>query len=326
MPQMSGFEVCEFIKKNEKLKHIPVVLLVGSFEPFDEAEARRVGADEILTKPFQSIRRLIERVGGLMTGQQGDEGPTAELPTSVADEQPEQLTTAELEITTADTQPLPEELVSFAAPFAKRATEQVAREETMETSLTNSRLADRALPESTDELLDLGDFAARGNVSNEEFILDLDSPEPETAAAGAARSARIFVEPQISIADAYRRASLNEAGNSGRLPAVSEAFAETQELTSPFEQRWNEPQLERITDGPEDLARSVVVAESAGPSVSTTLKSEELPEQLSPEAIDAIARRVVALMSEKAVQEIAWEVVPQLAELMIKRQLEEKKH
>jgi CheY-like chemotaxis protein len=63
MPQMNGYEVCEYIKQNDKLKHIPVMLLVGSFEPFDEEEARRVGANDILTKPFQSIRRLIEKVG-----------------------------------------------------------------------------------------------------------------------------------------------------------------------------------------------------------------------------------------------------------------------
>ncbi len=43
MPGMTGYQVCEFIKQNERLKHIPVMLLVGSFEPFDEAEARRAG-------------------------------------------------------------------------------------------------------------------------------------------------------------------------------------------------------------------------------------------------------------------------------------------
>ncbi|MEP6912902.1 MAG: response regulator, partial [bacterium] len=43
MPQINGYEVCEYIKQNDKFKHIPVMLLVGSFEPFDEAEARRVG-------------------------------------------------------------------------------------------------------------------------------------------------------------------------------------------------------------------------------------------------------------------------------------------
>ena len=29
MPQMSGYEVCEYIKQNEQLKQIPVMLLVG---------------------------------------------------------------------------------------------------------------------------------------------------------------------------------------------------------------------------------------------------------------------------------------------------------
>jgi len=46
-------------------------------------------------------------------------------------------------------------------------------------------------------------------------------------------------------------------------------------------------------------------------------------ENLSPEVIDAIARRVVEQMSAKAVEEIAWEVVPQLADLMIKKKLAE---
>ncbi|HEX3185269.1 MAG TPA: response regulator, partial [Pyrinomonadaceae bacterium] len=81
MPSPDGYEVCRYVKTNEKLKHIPVVLLVGSFEPFDEAEARRVGADDILTKPFQSIRRLIDRVGALVSSPPPveKENPTAEL-------------------------------------------------------------------------------------------------------------------------------------------------------------------------------------------------------------------------------------------------------
>lgn len=66
MPRMSGYQVCEHIKQTERLKHIPVMLMVGSFEPFDEVEARRVGADDILTKPFQSIRTLMDKVGALL--------------------------------------------------------------------------------------------------------------------------------------------------------------------------------------------------------------------------------------------------------------------
>jgi DNA-binding response OmpR family regulator len=67
MPFTNGYQVCEYVKRTEKLKHIPVMLLVGSFEPFDEAEARRVGADDILTKPFLSIRTLMDKVGALLS-------------------------------------------------------------------------------------------------------------------------------------------------------------------------------------------------------------------------------------------------------------------
>ena len=80
MPGLNGYEVCEFVKRNERFRHIPVMLLVGSFEPFSEAEARRVGADDYLTKPFQSIRQLVSKVGALLSGKSyGDEIPTKEL-------------------------------------------------------------------------------------------------------------------------------------------------------------------------------------------------------------------------------------------------------
>jgi Response regulators consisting of a CheY-like receiver domain and a winged-helix DNA-binding domain len=66
MPGLSGYQLCERIKENDALKNTPVILLVGSFEPFDEEEARRVGADDFLTKPFQSIRQLVNKVTTLL--------------------------------------------------------------------------------------------------------------------------------------------------------------------------------------------------------------------------------------------------------------------
>ncbi|MDQ3919602.1 MAG: response regulator, partial [Acidobacteriota bacterium] len=68
MPGLGGYELCERVKSDERLRHIPVILLVSKFEPFNEAEARRVGADTVLTKPFQSIRDLVSRVGSLLGG------------------------------------------------------------------------------------------------------------------------------------------------------------------------------------------------------------------------------------------------------------------
>lgn len=71
MPGLNGYEICERIRKNEATRHIPVILLVGSFEPFDEEEARRVGANDFLTKPFQSIRQLVTKVSGLLESTAG---------------------------------------------------------------------------------------------------------------------------------------------------------------------------------------------------------------------------------------------------------------
>jgi CheY-like chemotaxis protein len=62
MPVRNGYEVCEFVKKDQRFAHIPVILLVGAFDPLDEKEARRVGADGVLKKPFVPPDPLIAMV------------------------------------------------------------------------------------------------------------------------------------------------------------------------------------------------------------------------------------------------------------------------
>jgi CheY-like chemotaxis protein len=67
MPGCNGYQVCELIKEDRELKNTPVILLVGTFEPFDESEASRVKCDGYLTKPFdtteliQTVHRLTKR-------------------------------------------------------------------------------------------------------------------------------------------------------------------------------------------------------------------------------------------------------------------------
>lgn len=74
-----GIKLCERIKADKRFRHIPVVLLVGAFERFDGAEARKVGADDLLTKPFQSIRDLVSRVGDLFNGRPKEQDADASL-------------------------------------------------------------------------------------------------------------------------------------------------------------------------------------------------------------------------------------------------------
>jgi CheY-like chemotaxis protein len=62
MPVRNGYEVCKYVKDDKALAHIPVILLVGAFDPLDEQEAQRVGADGVLKKPFVPPDPLISMV------------------------------------------------------------------------------------------------------------------------------------------------------------------------------------------------------------------------------------------------------------------------
>ena len=62
MPVRNGYEVCRYVKEDSALAHIPVILLVGAFDPLDEQEAQRVGADGVLKKPFVPPDPLISMV------------------------------------------------------------------------------------------------------------------------------------------------------------------------------------------------------------------------------------------------------------------------
>jgi CheY-like chemotaxis protein len=64
MPDPTGYDLCRTIKASER--PVPVVLLAGTFEPFDSDLARDCGADAHLVKPFESevlldkVRTLLE--------------------------------------------------------------------------------------------------------------------------------------------------------------------------------------------------------------------------------------------------------------------------
>jgi twitching motility two-component system response regulator PilG len=52
MPRLDGYQTCALIKKNPRLREIPVIMLSSKDGLFDRARGRLVGSDEYLTKPF----------------------------------------------------------------------------------------------------------------------------------------------------------------------------------------------------------------------------------------------------------------------------------
>ncbi|HUE81665.1 MAG TPA: response regulator [Pyrinomonadaceae bacterium] len=306
MPGKTGYEVCEYIKGNEKLHRIPVMLLVGSFEPFDEAEARRVGADDILTKPFQSIRRLIDRVGGLVTGKLDESrAETAELShvaEIVEDSQP--LDSGELKMKAADTQPLHD---AMPAEVFSQQEQQAAPEQGTAFRQANPDV----LADGGDVLLELDDLAPVRRASDDDFVLDLDVDETPVyeAASTFADTIESHSYQKAIEGDATQMSPLVEEDRTQEVfsaPVAAEAAESSTEVLEPIE---------------ESTASNAKASEVVG---ATATAGQITLDQLSPEAIDAIAKRAVEQLSEKVIQEIAWEVVPPLAELLIKRQLQEK--
>ncbi len=65
MPNLDGYEVCQFIKKNPSYKHCKVVFLSAKSKDIDIQYGLSIGASAYLSKPF-STRELTEQVRQLL--------------------------------------------------------------------------------------------------------------------------------------------------------------------------------------------------------------------------------------------------------------------
>lgn len=54
MPDMNGYDVCAALRADPALRSVPVILLAGTFESFDHQRAAQAGANDFVTKPFES--------------------------------------------------------------------------------------------------------------------------------------------------------------------------------------------------------------------------------------------------------------------------------
>mgnify|MGYP003386624861 CR=1 FL=1 len=61
MPRLDGYQTCALIKRNERFKSTPVIMLSSKDGLFDRARGRMAGSDQYLTKPFTQ-ESLVEAV------------------------------------------------------------------------------------------------------------------------------------------------------------------------------------------------------------------------------------------------------------------------
>ena len=249
MPGADGYDVT---KQSKSLRpEVPVLLLVSTFEPFDEEKARKSGCDAFLKKPFdsQELQQLVERLSAEAAGE-----ATVEEAPSWQPEAPEEPPLADA-ASEAEASPAAEEAPRPAEPFSIGLDDE------------DEAPASRVSPpdEEPAERRPAGFGEADGATEAEPEIFEL-VPEELGAPEAPSRPA-----PESGAGEASSPAP----GGGEPRPA-----------------------------GPQ------------GPPIRV-----ESP--LSDEDVDRIARRIVELLGDKPVRDVAWEVVPDLAEMVIRGRIRE---
>lgn len=258
MPEKNGYEVCEAVKADPDTAGIPVLLLSGTFEPFDRDRADRVRADRVVSKPFDAPH-LLGQIDSLLSRDAGAASDSS-------------------------------------AP----------RDARFETAFL-----DDTLPMAR---------AGRGSGGAEETPIPDGTPPSEGAAGAGEGSAGTGAEP--SGADEFSGGPVflpvpeprsATEGARARPPSEGSSASESPPGGSPG----GEVEIEISAE--EARAFFDVPAGSAPSAAPTPPAVSDLTE----EQIERIAALVVAKLSDKVLREIVWEVVPDVAETVVKRRIEE---
>lgn len=358
MPGLSGYEVCEKIRSSENLKSTPVILLVGSFEPFDEEKARTVGADDFLTKPFQSIRQLVSKVTDLLNGEtsKNGEGNAAAITSVSADSE------GETELANAET------LRNFSSSQTAQNLEY--GDAGMDDEMIETNRADNfAATDSNYHQVSEPEFESKTQPLNAEDLKEFSFSEPstepssvETVETGSdsaneqtEEAEHVFAQSQNE--EAYvEEDKQNDIEDTDSSSPVKFEFNDDDLLEIPFEEDEEDeediqtsetsqaeadvpatetPVAEDISNTEEnyiDTTGAIKQSETEQQNFSETQNKEsessavitDSASQLSPEMIEAIVQKVVEKLSDKAVKDVAWEVVPEMADLIIKKMAEER--
>jgi CheY-like chemotaxis protein len=209
MPEKNGYEVCEAVKSNPATARIPLVLLSGTFEPFDRERAERIGCDLVISKPFDA-QQLLEQIETLLSREA--ETPSAPPP---PDEAP--FTTAFLDDTG---QAAPESaVVDFESPFHPDYEGVPAAPGTA------------AASEAASEAAPLHAVAAETGLAIQEPLPPIPEPPAEAPAAPPPAAPIELAIEEISAEDAeilFDRAAPEQAGSAPPEPLPAGQLTEEQ--------------------------------------------------------------------------------------------------
>jgi len=348
MPGRDGYDVCQEIKSNAEFLHVPVILLTGTFEPFDRDRALAVGCSEIITKPFEA-RKLVEAIDRLSSAAAAAPSPAtdeAALDVEVAPppvEAPEQELTAdamELEDTVAgahdeqsDTELVADSVEDgevetsgeegFPGESEGQAGFELALDEPAEEGEppdlpdVGTPPDDQVFPESPD---------GAETVATQDFVEMVETAEAEVFAEAQPSDSSEEPFPAEDTDDG----TFPDEGSEHEEPAAADESVDTS-LTTPIdvEAVMAEETLEATEEAEETAAEAAeddisdADTQDITEEVSTDQPHDEpAPAGLSDEDIDRIARRVLELAGDR-IEHIAWDVIPDMAELVVRERIRE---
>jgi CheY-like chemotaxis protein len=351
MPGKNGYEVCEAIKSDPALADVPVILLSGTFEPFDRDRAERARANAIVTKPFDS-KNLLVQVEALLQSRQRSSPTTVAAPTPPAPPTEEDFArTRAISFVPDHPSPVPSEIASpeFAEFPSDNAFEEALERESPPSA--GPLDADRPRGGTTEAIaFPLDDTAPFGQaplggadsvvdtggevpepLSTADNVFEFPSAEPFGEAADESPTANRWkaeeeitqelraprmatVEPLDREPVFLHREPEPEPEPEAELPMADSAAAEAPEAPAPPPgptAAETESDIERLAQGASLSDLASMVSRIAGPA------------PLSDDDVERISRRVIEHLSEKVVRDIAWELVPDIAEILVRQRLRE---
>jgi len=322
MPKMDGYQLCETIKSDPRFSGVPVMLLSGTFEEYDEQKAARSGADDRLTKPFESAE-LISKVRQLVENR--THAPAAETePETEAFAAEEVVETAAAD--TSDDLWNVVDMSSEEQPLS--GTTEVMTEEDLwkRANLVSEEAEEEAEAVLEDAGITFEELPAE-SAEVEEVIPEAFLPEEVVDEV----EVEPYSEPLPAEEDSDRTAILNmEDIQSSVYGAEPEEVAAIEVAEVGFEPEiMTFDSLGEATEAAE-LTKPPTPVEEAAPQVSAAhapaaLSEDEIRAAVVSAAgpiIEAKIKEALASISADMIEKIVWDVVPELAEEIIQKEVD----
>jgi CheY-like chemotaxis protein len=346
MPGKDGYAVCEAVKNDPELAHVPVLLLSGTFETFDDERARQVRADGHITKPFEA-QALVDRVNDLLARAEAERPVSGAATTVLVSEQQPSASDA-FEFFDDELAGAPQDAAASPATTVLLA----AADEVDEIPLEPVAGDPLDIPSADDldapEALPVAHFEDEPQPGDGHATMLFDAvPPPIPGEAPRApldvefaetRSSRtpLVAEPESGfgstrLLDAEPAADPLDFGfESEEVPAVATALRDTATI-EPRRDEDDDSEAELFEAEPEPLIAPPPVpaaASQAAPSSSGSNAHLEVLRTELREHLEKVAWEAFGDLSERIVREtvarveaVAWEVIPQMAETLIREEI-----